>query len=136
MLDFLETARGIKVLYEYVSEEILEKDFFEFLASDYNKLLEADRELKWYVVNPEKLRQHYAADPAAFVVDEYEKYLIMRAIAFIKHVSVKLPEETSFGKRLEYAKAFVPSCLYSKKEKTARILDFSRHFDLLLNRKE
>ena len=62
MFYFIETGRGIQILYEYTKEEILESDFFELPPEGYKKLLESEQEQKWYMLNPAKLNKNYITE--------------------------------------------------------------------------
>ena len=116
MFDFIETGRGIQILYEYAKEEILESDFFDLPPEGYKKLLESEQEQKWYMLNPAKLNKNYIAEMSAFVVDEREKSILLRAVKFINATSAALPTEASFLEKLLYTKKFVPSCFFSSKQ--------------------
>lgn len=115
MFDFIETGRGIQILYEYTKEEILESDFFELPPEGYKKLLESEQEQKWYMLNPAKLNKNYITEKSAFVVDDREKDILLRAVKFINTTSATLPTEASFLEKLLYTKKFVPSCFFSGK---------------------
>lgn len=117
MLDFIKTASAVKMLYEYVKEEIVESDFFALLPKDYLRLPESDRQNTWYMLNPNKLNKKYSTQKFAFIVDEEEKNSILRAVRFVNNTSVDLPSNASFLEKLLYTKKFVPSCLYSSSEK-------------------
>ncbi|WP_341756507.1 MULTISPECIES: hypothetical protein [unclassified Candidatus Tisiphia] len=118
MFGFLEVGRGIQVLYEYAKAEILESDFFDLQAKDYQKLEESERDQKWYMLNPAKLNKNYLEEKAAFIVNEREKYILLRAVHFINKSTETMPVESSFLERLLYTKNFIPSCFFSSKPKT------------------
>ncbi|OZG31352.1 MULTISPECIES: hypothetical protein [Rickettsieae] len=118
MFGVLEVGRGIQVLYEYVKAEILESDFFALQPKDYQRLEESERDQKWYMLNPEKLNKNYIEEKAAFLVNEREKYILLRAVHFINTSTAEMPVESSFLERLLYTKKFVPSCFFSSKPKT------------------
>ncbi|HJD55319.1 MAG TPA: hypothetical protein LFW21_01430 [Rickettsia endosymbiont of Pyrocoelia pectoralis] len=117
MLGFIRLASAIKVLYQYTKNEILEQDFFDLSAKDYLKIPAEDRGRKWYMLNPSKLNNKHINDPAAFIVDEDEKYYILQAISFVKETSASLSTDASYLERLLYTKKFIPSCLFSSEEK-------------------
>jgi hypothetical protein len=119
MFEFIEVARGIQVLYKYAKEEIVESDFFELLPSDYEKLPEGSQDQKWFMINPEKLKENYAAQNDAFIVSEEEKYSLLKAVKFINLTvsTEKLPIESSFLERLFYAKSSLPEVLFSDSSK-------------------
>lgn len=118
MFGFLEVGRGIQVLYEYAKAEILESDFFDLQPKDYQKLEESERDQKWYMLNPEKLNKKYFEEKAAFVVNEREKYILLKAVHFINKTTATMPVESSFLEGLLYTKNFIPSCFFSSKPKT------------------
>ncbi len=118
MFDFIDTGKGIQVLYEYIKEELLESDFFDLPPDGYLKLLESERQKQWYMLNPEKLNKDYISDSSAFIMDEREKNILLRAVRFVKENSVSLPADSSFLERLLYIKGFIPSVFFSSTKKT------------------
>ena len=100
-----------------IKEEILESDFFDLPPEGYAKLPESEQEQKWYMLNPAKLNKNYIEERSVFLVDEREKYILLRAVKFVNTTAAELSTEVSFLEKLLYTKKFVPSCFfYSKKE--------------------
>lgn len=130
MFDFIDTGRGIQILYEYTKEEILESDFFDLPPAGYLTLLESERQKKWYMLNPTKLNKDYIAGSLAFIVDEHEKNILLRAVRFVKENSVSLPADSSFLERLLYLKGIIPSCFFSSKKNASG----NNHNVILLNK--
>ncbi|WP_342265009.1 hypothetical protein [Cardinium endosymbiont of Philonthus spinipes] len=116
MFDFIETGRGIQILYQYAEQEIVESDFFDLPAEGYQQLSEIEQEQKWYMINPEKLNKNYIEERAYLIVNEREKYILLRAVKFINSVSEKV--DSSFLEKLLYAKHCIPDCFSSTSRKT------------------
>ncbi|AXI24391.1 hypothetical protein CE557_583 [Cardinium endosymbiont of Sogatella furcifera] len=117
LFDFIETGRGIQILYQYAKQEILESDFFDLTAEGYQQLSEIEQTQKWYILNAEKLNQNYIEEGAYFIVNEKEKNILLRAVQFIHFTSEKLATNASFLERLLYSKHCMPDCFFSTSTK-------------------
>ena len=128
MFDFIETGRAIQILYQYAKAEILESDFLDLPAEAYKTLLESEKELNWYMLNPAKLNKNYFAQQSAFIVNEREKSSLLKAVQFIDTTTARLPIETSFLERLLYTKKSIPPCFFPSVKATSndknRIIPF------------
>ena len=117
MLDFIETGRGIQILYRYAQREILASDFFELTAEGYQQLSTIKQTEKWYTINPEKLNKNYIEEGSYFIVNEREKAILLIAVKFINFASENLPADSSFLERLLYAKHCIPDFFSATSEK-------------------
>ena len=70
----------------------------------YEKLNQHDRQLRWYVLNPAKLKKSLINQQAYYILHEGEKDVLLSAVALIKQLSQDLPEKATFLERLFYAK--------------------------------
>lgn len=120
MFDFIETAAAIKVLYQYVKEEVDLLDFFELSAESYPHLYESSDQ-QWYMLNPKKLKKEHMIQPEALIVEESQKNSLLKAIIFIKTYSKDLPDSSSFLERLLYCKRILPPCIYETSEEKENI---------------
>jgi len=56
----------------------------------YEQLLESEQQKKWYILNLGKLNKNYFAEKLAFIVDEREKNILLRAVKFVKTTSATI----------------------------------------------
>ena len=109
MADLLDLAAAINTLYIYIYWYIEDKDFVDLTEGHYAKLPISEKNKKWFVINPIKLRPY---TKTTLIVDEADKKHLVAAVRLICAISQNLPETSSFRERLLYCKGFLPACMF------------------------
>lgn len=113
MLDFLNMARAIQVLYQHIRTKLAEDDFWPLTKDQYSKLSPEERTRSWFMINPSKIRSN---EEAIWILDSNEKDTMLQAVNFIERSTRELPTNSSFPERLLYAKQMLPPVLFTRKE--------------------
>lgn len=108
MLNVLNTLSAIKQIYKYIKYDFGEDDFFAFSEQDYQKIPVQDRDQNWYCLNPNKLNKAHINEDGLFIVSEYEKNSMLRALKIINEYSAALPANATLQEKLLYTKKFLP----------------------------
>ena len=117
MTELLDLAAALNTLYKYIDWHITEKDFIDLSEEDYKKLPSCEHGKTWYLINPFRLKYR---TKTKLIVDASEMKQLLSATRLIRAISQQMPEEVSFRDRLLYCKHFLPSCIFSDKDKGKR----------------
>lgn len=113
MLDFVETAAALRVLYQHVNHTLIDTDFWPLTEEQYHALPAAEQHTTWFMINPAKLK---AKSPTNWMVDEAEKHRLLQAVAFVHKNTNALPAASSLLERLLYLKQILPPILFTPRE--------------------
>lgn len=116
MLAFLLVAQSFGVINQYFEKEASEKDFWDAPGGAYHTLNEEAKQ-QWFMINPEKLKAKYRIGHEAFIVNEGEKWSLLKAFEILYEYSRELPENADFKERLLVAKCKLPPGVFPSKER-------------------
>lgn len=117
MDELLDLAAAINTLYKYIYWEMEDKDFIPLAEEHYIRLPVSERNKKWYVINPFKIKKYRKE---TLVVDEKDKKQLLAAVRLICAISQQLGDTALFRERLLYCKSYLPSCIFTQPKKIER----------------
>ena len=114
MLEMLLLGATIRSFYNEIKHEVKKEDFWCLTSEQKIKLPKDQRDQTWYMLNPDKLAKNVTSANDAYIVNEEERGLLLRAVSLIKNMSDTLPSDAKFSERLLYIKKILPPVLTSK----------------------
>ena len=113
MLELLQLANAVKILYEY-GFEIQEQNFVELTDVQYRSLIKQgyDASKRWYRLTKGIFEYHHNSSIEMPIASEEEIPLFKKAVRLIYKMSDESGQKfSSFQERLDYLKKFLPDVM-------------------------
>ena len=117
MFDLFLVGQSLGVIDVYFEEEANRQDFW---TPSENMLKTLKEDGRWFMVNPQKLKEDYRKSTEVFIVTEEERDSLLKGFALLHKYSNTLPDSASLEERVLMAKEYCPPVFFELPKKGSR----------------